>query len=124
MRLSNHGLIYSSRLNEMNTELNEYCEISIRLIKNYSDEIFVEKLRSIKFPDYSNHTCVIDACQDFVTKFLSEADSVSPIITLRVKSNTKLWFDINFLNAIGNRDKHFKNSNCQTRKLAKAILNM
>ena len=82
MRLSNHGLIYSSRLNEMNTELNEYCEISIRLIKNYSDEIFVEKLRSIKFPDYSNHTCVIDACQDFVTKFLSEADSVSPIITL------------------------------------------
>ena len=58
-------------------------------MKNFSDEFFVEKLRSIKCPDYSNHTCVIDACQDFVTKFLSEADSVSQILTLRVKSNTK-----------------------------------
>ena len=58
-------------------------------MKNFSDEFFVEKLRSIKCPDYSNHTCVIDPGQDFVTKFLSEADSVSQILTLRVKSNTK-----------------------------------
>ena len=61
-------------------------------MKNYSDETFVPKLRSIKFLDfsnhtcvnvafrsikfldYSNHTCVNDAFQDFVTKFLSAAD--------------------------------------------------
>ena len=58
---------------------------------------FVDKLRSIKFFGYSNHTCVSNAYQDFVTKFLSAVDSISPIRTLRVKSNTKPWFDIDVL---------------------------
>ena len=57
----------------------------------------MDKLRSIKFFDYSNHTCVNNAYQDFVTKFLSAVDSISPIRTLRVKSNTKPWFDIDIL---------------------------
>ena len=77
-------------------------------MKNYSDEIFVDKLRSIKFPDYSHHTIVNHAFQDFVTKFLSAVDSVSPIRPLRVKSNTKPRFDIDVINAIRNRDKHYK----------------
>ena len=68
----------------------------------------MDKLRSIKFPAYSNHTCVNDAYQDFVTKFLSTADSFSPITTLRVKCNSKPWFDIDVLNAIRNRDNHYK----------------
>ena len=58
-------------------------------MKNYLDEIFVEKLRAIKFPDYSNYTCVNDAYQDFITKFLSVINFVASIRTLRVKSNTK-----------------------------------
>ena len=45
-------------------------------MKNYSDEIFVEKLRSIKFPDYSSYTNVNYAYQDFVTKFSSIVDFV------------------------------------------------
>ena len=77
-------------------------------MKNYSDKIFVDKLRSIKCPDYSNHTCVNHAYQDFITKFLSAVDSVSPVRILRVKSNTKSWFNIDTLNAIRNRDKHYK----------------
>ena len=48
-------------------------------MKNYLDEVFVDKLRSIYFFDYSNHTCVNDAYKDFVTKFLSAIDSISPI---------------------------------------------
>ena len=44
-------------------------------MKNFSDETFVEKLRLIKFPDYSNHTCVNNIYQDFVTnKFLFVVD--------------------------------------------------
>ena len=58
-------------------------------MKNYLDEIFVEKLRAINFPDYSNYTCVNDAYQDFITKFLSVINFVASIRTLRVKSNTK-----------------------------------
>ena len=97
MGLSDHGLIYCARKTSL-LKLNEHCEISTRSMKSYSDETFVEKLRAIKFPDYSNHTCVNDAYQDFVTKFLSVIDFVAPIRTLRVKSNTKAR----------NRDKHYR----------------
>ena len=34
-------------------------------MKNYSDEIFVEQLRLIIFPNNSNYTCVKYDCQDF-----------------------------------------------------------
>ena len=34
----------------------------------------MEKLRSIKFPGYSNYASVNDAYQDFVTKFLFVID--------------------------------------------------
>ena len=74
-------------------------------MKNSSVEM--EHLGAIEFPDYSNYTCVNDAYQDFVTKFLSVIDFVTPTRTLRVKSNTKPWFDIDVLNAIRNRGKHF-----------------
>ena len=59
-------------------------------MKNCSYEIFVEQLRAIRFTDYSNYTCVNDAYQDFVKKFLYVIDFVAPIRTLRVKSNSKL----------------------------------
>ena len=35
----------------------------------YSDEIFVEQVKGMKFPDYSNYTCVKDVYQDFVKSF-------------------------------------------------------
>ena len=69
MGLSDHGLIYCTRKASL-LKLNEHCEISIRSMKTYSGEILVEQLRAIKFPDYSNHTCVNDVYQDFVTNFL------------------------------------------------------
>ena len=104
-------------------------------MKNYSDEIFVEKLRSINFPDYSNHTCVSDGHQDVVTLFLSAVDSVSPVRALILKSSTKPWSDIDTLHAIRNRDKHYKkfkqsdketdkdNFKCEKRSLKKIINN-
>ena len=88
-------------------------------MKNYSDEIFVDKLRSIKFPDYSSHTCVNHAYQDFITKFLSAVDSVSPIRALRVQPNTKPWFDIDVLNAIPNCDKDYKKFKQSSRETDK-----
>ena len=107
MGLSDHEPIYCSIKTPL-LKLNKHYEISFRSIKNYSDETFVDKLRSIKFPDYSNHSCVNHAYQDFVTKFLSAVGSVSPTRTLRVKFNTKPWFGIDILNALRNRDKHYK----------------
>ena len=55
----------------------------------------MDKLKSMKFPDYSNHICLNNSYQEFATKFyLSAADSISPIRTLRMKSNTKPSFDV------------------------------
>ena len=34
------------------------------------------------------------------------------------------WFDIDVLNTIWNRDKYYKNSTDQARKLTKAFLNV
>ena len=66
-------------------------------MRNYLDEIFVQKLRSRKIPDYSNHTCMNEAYQVSVTKFVSAVNSVAPIRILRVKSNTKPWLHIDVL---------------------------
>ena len=76
-------------------KLKKHYETSFRQMKNYFDEIFVEKSRSIKFPDYSNHTCVNDAYQNFC-KFSQKVDSVTPIRTIIV------------LNPIQNHDKYYK----------------
>ena len=81
----------------------------------------MEQLRSIKFPDYSNYTCVNDAYQDFVTNFLSVIDFLALVRALRVKSNTKSWFHIGLSNA---SQKQFKKSNEQAKRLTKTILNI
>ena len=66
-------------------KLNEHDEISFRKMKNYSDD-FLEKLRSIEFSDYLNPTCVKEAYQNFVGKFLQNVNSVPPIRTIRAFS--------------------------------------
>ena len=68
----------------------------------------MEQLRSIKFPDYSNYTCVNDAYQDFATNFLLVIDFLALIRGLRVKSNSKSWFDIDIFYTIRNHDKYKK----------------
>ena len=51
MGSSVHDLIYCSRKASI-LKLNEHYGISIRSMKKYSDKMFVEKLRSIKFSDH------------------------------------------------------------------------
>ena len=79
MGLSDHELIHCSRKKYF-LKLNEHYEISLTSMKNFSDEIFVEKLRSIKLPNYSNRTFVNDVYQDFATKFSSVVYFVASIL--------------------------------------------
>ena len=51
MGLFDHELMYCSRKLSC-LKLNECNQVSLRIMKNYSDEIFVEQVRSIKFPGY------------------------------------------------------------------------
>ena len=86
----------------------ESSKTLFRSMRNYLDEISMEKLRSIEFPDYSNHKWVNDAYQNFVSKFLQAVDSVAPDRIIRVKSNTNPWFDIDVLYTIQNCYMRYK----------------
>ena len=72
---------------------------------------FLEQLRSIKFPDYSNFTCVNDAYQDFVTKSLSVIDFIAPIRTLIA--------NFGVVNAIRYRGKHYKKFKRRDKEIVK-----
>ena len=63
-----------------------------------------------------------EAYLDFVKKFLSVIDFAASIITLKVKSNSKPWFDIHVLNAIQNRDKYYKNFKRSGKEIHKGNL--
>ena len=72
---------------------------------------FLEQLRSIKFPDYSNFTCVNDAYQDLVTKSLSVIDFIAPIRTLIA--------NFGVVNAIRYRGKHYKKFKRRDKEIVK-----
>ena len=68
-----------------------------RSLKNYTQEILLEELRKINFPDYS----------------IFSNDKIAPFKVLRVKNNTQEWFDSEVAEAIDLRDKrlkHFKST--------------
>ena len=56
-------------------KLNQHYKILLRPLKNYSDETFTEKLRSIKYPGYSNFTCVTNVYENLISKLLFSVDS-------------------------------------------------
>jgi hypothetical protein len=104
-------------------------------MKNYTKELFIQKLNEIQFPDYSIFENVNEAYSDFVTKFMSVIDSICPLRQVRIKTNTKPWFDGNILEAIRVRDKlrkKYKKSGLQvdfemfkdTQKNAKQLTKM
>ena len=107
MRLYDHQLIYCSRKVSL-LRSNEYYKVSNFSKNNYSNELFVDTLRSIKLSNHSNHTCVLNVCQDFVTKFSSAIDYISLIRTLRVKPNTKFWFNNDALYVAQNHDRFYE----------------
>ena len=65
-------------------------------MKNYSDEIFMDKLRTIKFPDDSDYTCVSDLMptRTLLVSFYLQSILFHPLELI------KSGFDFNILNAI------------------------
>ena len=74
-------------------------------MKNYTKELLIEKLSVTEFPDYSTFDGVNGAYSDFLTRFMYAIDSISPVKQVRIKTNTKPWFDGIVLEAIRVRDK-------------------
>ena len=87
-------------------------QIRVRSLKNYP-ELFREELTKINFPDYNIFSSVNIAYLDLVEIILSVVDKIAPFKELRVKNNTRDWFDDEVNEAIQLREKrlkHFKST--------------
>ena len=106
--LSNHDLIYCTRKTSMLIS-HKHNEIFVRSLKRYSAEKFLEILREIVFPNYLTYTCVNDAYSDFIYRFVEAINFIAPSKKIRVKANSKPWFDNQIVSAIQRPDKFYKN---------------
>ena len=102
--LSDHQLIYCTRkITRTKTNVHKY--IKTRSLKNYSQTLFLDKLKKINFPDYSNFKDINNAYSDFTEKVTSVIDEIAPIKEIRVKNNSQDWFDAEINEEIERRDK-------------------
>ena len=69
------------RLSQINTKT------SIRSMKNYTKEKFLEPLRKTDFPDYTSFISLNKAYQDFIFKLSEVIDLLCPSKKLRLKVN-------------------------------------
>ena len=99
-----NDIIFMTRKHE-NAKTGQHNTISIRSMKNYTKELLIQKLGEIQFPDYSSFVNINDAYHDFITKLLNIIDKLAPFKQVRVKSNSKPWFDGETLESIRVRDK-------------------
>ena len=79
-------------------------QIRVRLLKNYTPELFREELTKINFPNYNIFSNVNIVYLDLVEKILSVVDKIAPFKDLRVKNNTQDWFDDEVTEAIQLRE--------------------
>ena len=131
--ISDHATIYCTRKHQKH-KTGQHNTIQIRTMKNYSKEVFLQKLSEIPFPNYTNFECVSAAYEDFVNKLLGVIDMVAPLKEIRIKGNSKSWFDSDILERINIREKlrkkykksglqidfeNFKNAQKQAKQLIK-----
>ena len=102
--LSDHQLIYCTR-KITRTRLNAHKYVKMRSLKYYSEDLYVKKLKEIDFPDYSNFKDINEAYSDFTETVASVIDEIAPIKEVRVKSNSRDWFDAEINEEIERWDK-------------------
>ena len=104
--LSDHQLIFCTR-KIVRPKVYEHNYITIRSLKNYSQDAFLNALREVNYPDYSQFNDINDAYEDFINKTKQVIDQIAPMKQIRVKGNNQDWFDDEIHQAITNRDKLF-----------------
>jgi len=131
--ISDHDIIYCTRKHQM-TKTGRHNTITLRSMKNYSKELFLEKLREIQLPNYRNFECINEAYQSFLEKIMVVIDKIAPLKKIRVKGSSKPWFDGEVIERIHVRDKlrkkynktklqsdydNFKNAQKQAKQIVK-----
>ena len=114
VNLSDHELINSTR-KTTKLKSNKHNELNICSMKNYTAEGFVELLKKIDFPNYETYACLNMAYLYFVTKIVDVIDSHCLSKRVRIKGNTKPWFDSEVISLVNKRDSCYKK--CKVSKL-------
>ena len=113
MGLSDHQLIYCTRkITRTKSDVHKY--IKTRSLKNYSQTLFLDKLKKANFTDYSTFKDINDAYSDFTGKVTSVIDEIAPTKEI---NNSQDWFDAEINEEIKRRDKllaRFKKSRLQS----------
>ena len=78
---------------------NKHKEITFRSLKNYSVDVY---------KNYENFGNLDLAYSDFISRLESVINVVAPIKTVRIKNNTREWFDGEIGEEIYKRDKLHK----------------
>ena len=103
LNLSDHELIYCTR-KTTKFKSNKHNELNIRSMKNYAIENSVEHLNKIDFQNYKTYSCINMAYLDFITMLIDVVNSLCPSIKIRIKGNTKPWFDSEVISIVYKRD--------------------
>ena len=75
--ISDHDLVYCKK-KIPSLKLNKHNDISIRSMKNYTKEKFLELLIKTDFPDYTTFTCLNKGYRDFIFKVKEVIDLLCP----------------------------------------------
>ena len=73
-------------------------------MKNYTAKNFIELLNKTDFSNYQTLSCVNKAYIGFLTKLITAIDTLRPSKKIRIKGNTKAWFDSEVISLISKRD--------------------
>ena len=104
--LSDHQLIYcTSKITQ--TKFKSHKNITIRSLKNYNQDGYLEELNKINFFDYSKFTDINDAYSDFIRNVSSTIDKIAPMKEIQIRNSSKDWFDEEILEEIEKGDKLF-----------------
>ena len=121
--LSDHYITFCTRKITRNI-IGKHTNVKLRQMKNYTKEIFVNKLKEF---DWSIVTNILDdvnlALDTFNTMFIEAIDYIAPTKEMRIKGRTETWIDTEILEAIRDRDKalYFSNKDKSNKELRKVF---
>ena len=98
--VSDHQMIYCTRKSPK-TKSFSHKYIKIRSMKNYSIDLFLKKLKLIKFPKYSEFMDINAAYSHFIQVITSIIDEIAPLKEIRIRNNTEEWMDEEVLEGPG-----------------------
>ena len=105
--VSDHSMVYCT--GKISREkYNKQKEIIFRSLKNYSVDVYKEALDKVSISNYDNFDNPEIAYSDFISKLESVINVLAPIKTVRIKNNTREWFDEEIGEEIYKRDKLHK----------------